>query len=201
MQICSILCAVRQNQIISWWRNGIVEDSAFCQSAAVSALRVLLAFVQEKFYHPDPFVSYNLFLWWNMFSYYLWYHSENIYPATSVFSNRHIVMSDCYHWLPLCVFPLPAGSQPPGTLDRLPPQVTGLLHGDQKLPRPPQAAHLLHPGAEWALQPRHGRHGPSGHRGEMSAGGPGRTPPSPQAHIHGPLLTHAFLLKPGVSRF
>lgn len=50
-------------------------------------------------------------------------------------------------FLSVCPPPPAAGSPPPGKADRLPPQVTGLLDGNQKLPRPSQAAHLLHPGA------------------------------------------------------
>lgn len=81
----------------------------------------------------------------------------------------------------LSVCPPRAGSQPPGKAHRLPPQVTGLLNGDQKLPRPSQAAHLLHLGAVWTIQLHHGCPLQGAHRGEMSSG-VGRPDSSPLYH-------------------
>lgn len=97
---------------------------------------------------------------------------------------------------------LPAGSQPPGKADRLPPQVAGLLDGDQKLPRPPPDPRLLRPGAVRALQLHHGRpvRGGGARRGEMSAEGvawnnpaPHITDPSPPKKKSTDLLSHTFL--------
>lgn len=98
-----------------------------------------------------------------------------------------------------------ANSQPSGKAHRLPPQVTGLFDGDQKLPRPSQGSVLLHSGAVWALQPHHGRPWQGAHGGEMSSQRrPGSSLVSqarPWAEIRGLLLTHAFLINPGVTQF
>ena len=132
-------------------------------------------------YHPDHYslgFCY-LYLLWNMLWNHLWYHIENIYPVIPVSGIRLWLHCDARPVQLITIYlsvcppppPPPAGSPPPGKADRLPPQVTGLLDGNQKLPRPSQAAHLLHPGAVWAIQPHHGRRLQVAHRGEMSSEG------------------------------
>lgn len=79
-----------------------------------------------------------------------------------------------------------ANSEPPGKADRLPPQVTRLLNGDQKLPRAAQAAQLLRSGAVRALQTRHGGPRQGAHPWKMSS-----AEDLAQTHGH---LSHAFLI-------
>lgn len=153
-----------------------------------------LAFVSEKLTsspNPDSVDFYNLSLSWNMHLKYSCYHSDNIDPAIAVFESLTCTL--IVYNLSLC-----AGSQPPGKTDWLPPQVTGLLYWDQKLPWPSQVTQLLHPGAVWTIQLHHGRPLQGDKRGEMSlgVGWPDSSPLSympSDGHIHGPLLTHAFL--------
>lgn len=175
----------------------------------------LLAFVWDKLcLSPDrcSVGFYNRSLSWDMHSKHLWYHSDNIDPLICVFSSLTcalIIHNLSYSLSPsvslsLSLF-LCDGSQPARKTDRLPPQVTGLLHWDQKLPRPSQDTRLLHPGAVRTIRLRHDCPLQGSMRGQMSSGV--RWPDSSLSHRpgngHNPWTSFnpCLPLNPGVSCF